>query len=73
MKKKIVEHIFEATSIECLEESGAKKYIISGPFTKTNEPNGNNRIYPKEVMQKAIEKCQKKVAKKQVLAKRRRG
>lgn len=66
MKKKIVEHLFEVNTIECLEESGDKKYIISGPFTKVDEPNGNNRIYPKEVMQKAIDKCKKKVAKKQV-------
>ena len=67
MKKKIIEHLFEETKMDVLEESnGSKKYIISGSFTKTNEPNGNNRIYPKEVMQKAIEKCKKKVAKKQV-------
>lgn len=65
-KMKIVESIFEASTIECLEENGTKKYIISGCYTQTDTPNGNNRIYPKEVMQKAIEKCQKKVAKKQV-------
>lgn len=66
MKKKIIETIYEVSKIECLEEAGVKQYIISGPFTVTDKPNGNNRIYPKEVMQKAIEKCKKKIAKKQV-------
>jgi hypothetical protein len=46
---------------EQVEEGKGKKYIVSGPFTVTDRPNGNNRVYPKEVMQKAIAKFRKKV------------
>jgi len=46
---------------ESIIDGQGKKYIISGPFTVTDKPNGNNRIYPKETMQKAINKLRKKV------------
>ncbi|PKP53828.1 MAG: hypothetical protein CVT92_02530 [Bacteroidetes bacterium HGW-Bacteroidetes-1] len=62
MKKEFLEvQWFEQMRLDCLEESGNKKYIISGPFTRCDWPNGNNRIYPREVMQKAIEALRPKV------------
>lgn len=62
MKKEFLEvQWFEQMKLDALEESGNKKYIISGPFTRCDYPNGNNRIYPKEVMQKAIEALRPKV------------
>lgn len=47
-------------------ENGVKKYIISGPFMKADSPNGNNRIYPKDVCDKAIDKLRPKVMDKQI-------
>jgi len=52
---------FEQVKLDVIEESTSKKYIISGPFTRCDYPNGNNRIYPKDVMQAAIEKLRPKV------------
>ena len=62
MKKEFLEvQWFEQMKLDCLEESGSKKYIISGPFTRTDWPNGNNRVYPRDVMQKSIEALRPKV------------
>jgi hypothetical protein len=62
MKKEFLEvQWFEQMKLDTLEESGNKKYIISGPFTRTDFPNGNNRVYPRDVMQKAIEALRPKV------------
>ncbi len=62
MKKEFLEvQWFDQMKLDSIEESGQKKYIISGPFTKCDYPNGNNRIYPREVMQKAIEALRPKV------------
>lgn len=63
----INESLYGKISIEeQVEEGKGKKYVVSGPFTVTDRPNGNNRIYPKEVMQKAIAKFRKKVENKAV-------
>ena len=51
---------------EIVSETGGKKYIISGAFTTTDKPNGNNRIYPKGVMQEAINSLRTKVTQKRV-------
>lgn len=62
--KLIVETLFEPSVITEVETNGVKQYIISGKFTVVDKPNGNNRIYPREVMQKAIEKLRIAVNKK---------
>jgi hypothetical protein len=51
---------------EVTTDSGEKKYVISGAFTMVGRPNGNNRIYTKEDMDHAIEKCKTKVAQKRI-------
>lgn len=62
MKKEFLEvQWFDQMKLDSIEESGNKKYIISGPFTRCDYPNGNNRIYPREVMQKAIDALKPKV------------
>ena len=69
MKKKIyfTEQLFDIAKL--VEEKGvgdAKKYMISGKYTMTNKPNGNNRIYPEDVMNKSIGKLRGKVEKRVV-------
>jgi hypothetical protein len=68
MKKDfILESIYNAQNIvEQDDGKGSKKYIISGPFTLANTPNANNRIYPKETLNKAIAKFREKVSKKRI-------
>ena len=38
------------------EKSGKKKYIIEGIFMQAEQKNRNGRIYPKAVMEKALDK-----------------
>lgn len=62
MKKELfVEQFNSVQAIDLQESAGGKKWIISGRFTKVDTPNGNNRVYPRNEMQQAIEKCRKKV------------
>lgn len=44
----------------------SNKYIISGPFMRADIPNRNNRIYPKEVANKAIAKLRPMVEEKRI-------
>ena len=69
MKKKnlILDMLWADTKVSLDEsEEGKKKYIISGPFMRADCPNGNNRIYPKEVCDNAINKLRPKVTDKQI-------
>lgn len=68
MKKNKLWEVFEGKPNiqEVATESGGKKYIISGAFTMVDRPNGNNRIYPRQEMQTAIEKCRDKVKQKRI-------
>jgi glutamate mutase epsilon subunit len=51
--------IDSSTSIEAvLEESGVKKYKISGIFSTIGEKNRNGRIYPREVWETEITRYQ---------------
>jgi len=63
MSKEFLEvNWFESIKINTvLEENGNKKYLISGPFTKCDFPNGNNRVYPKKIMDDAINKLRPRV------------
>jgi TolA-binding protein len=67
-KNQLFESIFSSNKIEEVNEgeNGKLKYIISGPFTIGNTPNGNNRIYPNEILNKAISKFRNKVSQKRV-------
>ena len=59
-------------NIECLveaKEDGSKKYTIEGVFAQAEQKNRNGRIYPKMIMEKAVNKY----AKEQVETKRAVG
>ena len=66
MNAKIMEAIFSKPMMESVEANGQKSYIISGPFTMADRINGNGRIYPKEVLNKAISNFRKMVEAKRV-------
>lgn len=66
-KNKLCEVFIGSQKIdEVSTDSGEKKYIISGAFTMVDRPNGNNRIYPKAMMNEAIKKCRVKVEQKRI-------
>jgi len=59
-------------NIQCLveaKEDGSKKYTIEGVFAQAEQKNRNGRIYPKMIMEKAVNKY----AKEQVETKRAVG
>ena len=69
---KLITEFTENDSLKCLiekKENGEKKYVIEGVFAQTNEKNRNGRIYPKPIMEKAVNKY----VKEQVSKKRSRG
>lgn len=50
---------YNQNDVQCIvekTEDGEKKYVIEGVFAQTNEKNRNGRIYPKEIMEKAVGK-----------------
>ena len=50
---------YNQNDVQCIvekTEDGGKKYVIEGVFAQTNEKNRNGRIYPKPIMEKAVEK-----------------
>ena len=58
--------------IQCLveaKEDGSKNYTIEGVFAQAEQKNRNGRIYPKMIMEKAVNKY----AKEQVATKRAVG
>ena len=43
--------------IECIveaKENGEKNYVIEGVFAQADQKNRNGRIYPKPIMEKAV-------------------
>jgi hypothetical protein len=65
-KNELIEIFGEKPKIEAIEVEGVKRYVISGSFTQVDKPGQNGRIYPREVMQNAINKLREKVTKGQV-------
>jgi len=63
MKKELIDVLWTNCKIKLDESSknGSPKYIVSGPFMKADTPNLNNRIYSKEVANKAIDALRPKV------------
>jgi len=50
---------YTESNVQCLiekKENGEKKYIIEGVFAQADTKNRNGRIYPREVMEQAVEK-----------------
>ena len=53
---------YNESNIECLvekKENGEKDYTIQGIFAQTNKKNRNGRVYPKDIMEKAVAKYDK--------------
>ena len=69
---KLISEYYDGDFVECLvekTESGDKKYTIQGIFAETNKKNRNGRVYPREIMEKAVNKY----VTEQVLTKRSVG
>jgi hypothetical protein len=50
---------YNENSLQCLVEEkkdGGKKYVIEGVFAQAETKNRNGRIYPKAIMERAVEK-----------------
>ena len=50
---------YTESNVECIvekKENGEKNYRIEGVFAQADTKNRNGRIYPREVMEKAVEK-----------------
>ena len=48
---------FTETNLECLiekKENGDKKYVIEGIFAQADQKNRNGRVYPKPIMERAV-------------------
>ena len=62
---------FTETNLECLiekKENGDKKYVIEGVFAQADQKNRNGRVYPKPIMERAVNKyVQTQVSKKRAV------
>ena len=50
---------YNETDVECFVEAngnGGKNYLIAGVFAQSEAKNRNGRIYPKAIMEKAVDK-----------------
>jgi hypothetical protein len=54
--KLITEHIEDVQVITEAKKDGGKKYIIEGIFMQANKPNRNGRMYPREILESAVNK-----------------
>tara|TARA_Y100000389_G_scaffold48751_2_gene44137 strand:+ start:6518 stop:7153 length:636 start_codon:yes stop_codon:yes gene_type:complete len=54
--KLITEHIEDVQVITEAKKDGSKKYIIEGIFMQANKPNRNGRMYPREILESAVNK-----------------
>lgn len=62
---------FTETGLECLvekKENGEKSYVIEGVFAQADQKNRNGRIYPKAIMESAVNKyVEEQVSKKRAV------
>ena len=54
--KLITEHIEDVQVITEAKNDGSKKYIIEGIFMQANKHNRNGRMYPREILESAVNK-----------------
>lgn len=55
---KLISEYYE-NDIQCIvekKEDGGKKYVIEGVFAQADQKNRNGRIYPKAIMERAVNK-----------------
>ena len=53
---------YTESNLECLVEkndAGEKQYKIQGIFAQTDKKNRNGRVYPKDIMERAVAKYDK--------------
>ena len=56
---KLITEFTENETLQCIVEKngdGEKKYVIEGVFAQTDKKNRNGRVYPKPIMESAINK-----------------
>ena len=62
---------FTETGLECIveaKENGEKNYVIEGVFAQADQKNRNGRVYPKAIMENAVNKyVQDQVSKKRAV------
>ena len=62
---------FTETGLECIveaKENGEKNYVIEGVFAQADQKNRNGRVYPKAIMENAVNKyVQEQVSKKRAV------
>ncbi len=56
----LLQETVNSEKFEVLPESegGAKTFRLRGVFSRANTPNKNKRIYPREILEAAVEECQ---------------
>lgn len=54
--KLITEHVDDVQFITEAKADGSKKYVIEGIFMQANKPNRNGRMYPREILESAVNK-----------------
>ena len=68
---KLITEFTENDSLNCLiekKENGEKNYVIEGVFAQADKKNRNGRIYPKPIMERAVNKYVKEqVSKKRAV------
>ena len=50
---------FTESNLECIveaKENGEKNYVIEGVFAQADQKNRNGRVYPKAIMEAAVDK-----------------
>lgn len=56
---KLITEFTDNESLQCLvekNENGEKSYVIEGIFAQSDKKNRNGRVYPREIMRKAVNK-----------------
>src|SRR6056300_587848 len=56
---KLITEFTENETLQCIvekKENGEKNYVIEGVFAQTDKKNRNGRIYPKAIMESAVNK-----------------
>ena len=54
--KLITEHVDDVQFITEAKADGSKKYVIEGIFMQANKANRNGRMYPREILESAVNK-----------------
>ena len=56
---KLISEYTENDTLQCItekKEDGTKEYVIEGVFAQADKKNRNGRVYPKPIMEKAVNK-----------------